>query len=292
MPPLQVTPDPDGWLGYSVQVNVADWGQTLNQYLKTIQSGTLGTNRRGIEVAGLLLPRLAFTLRLIFISLALAIPLGMAKGMWDFHSLRKGGSPIGPMLTGLVQGIPDFLLAMLLQIGAAKLFQSAGIHLFPVVWNEKEPVASMVFPVICLTLLPLASVARVTSQAMVSIYDQDYIRTARAKGLPEVVVVFKHALVGAVVQILDGMPNVLAVMFSNALIVELLFNYPGVTSLLRDAASPLSSLFDIRTKLPPPDVPVLAATGASLGLIFAALYAVTSILRRVVDPRLRERDRR
>jgi ABC-type dipeptide/oligopeptide/nickel transport system permease component len=102
-------------------------------------------------------------------------------------------------------------------------------------------------------------------------------------------VLFRHSLTGSLVQILDGLPSVLTLMFSNALVVELLFHYPGVTTMLREAASPLSLLFDIRTPLPPPDVPVLVATGASLGLIFAVLYAVTRILRRAVDPRLRER---
>jgi len=290
MPPLQVTPDPDSWLGYSVQVDAAHWGQTLDAHLQTLRSGSLGEDRRGNDVADLVLAGLASTLKLVFISLALAVPLGMAKGLWDFRSLRKRGPAVGPMLTALVQGMPDFLLAMLLQIGAAKLFQHAGIRLFPVAWNHQEPVASMVFPVICLTLLPLAMVARITSQALVTTYDQDYIRTARAKGLREVVVLFKHALVGALVQILDGMPNVLTIMFSNALIVERLFHYPGVTALLLDAASPPSFLFDMRTQLLPPDVPVLVAAGASLGLVFALLYAVLSLLRRVVDPRLRERD--
>ncbi|WP_420544333.1 ABC transporter permease subunit [Symbiobacterium thermophilum] len=103
-------------------------------------------------------------------------------------------------------------------------------------------------------------------------------------------VIYKHALAGALVPILDAMPGVLTVVFSNALVVELLFHYPGVTNLLQDAASPPGLVADLRRSLPPPDVPVLVAAGASLGLIFALLYAAVSVLRRVVDPRLRGRD--
>ncbi|WP_374713001.1 ABC transporter permease subunit [Symbiobacterium terraclitae] len=290
VPPFQVTQAPDSLIGFTVRVDLEQWGQTLREYLQTLASGTLGANRRGHDVAGLLLPRLANTLRLIAISLALALPLGMVKGLRDFQSLRRRASAVGPLLTGLLQGVPDFFLVMLLQTGVAQLFQRTGVRLLPVAWDDLQPVASMVLPVTCLALLPLATVARITTQAMTNVYEQDYIRTARAKGLPERVVVYKHALAGALVPILDAMPGVLTVVFSNALIVERLFHYPGVTNLLQDAASPLSLLFDLRRSLPPPDVPVLVAAGASLGLIFALLYAVVSILRRVADPRLRGRD--
>lgn len=290
MPPLQITPQPAAGLGYRVNVDTAEWGNTVAAYWNTLQSRTLGKDRAGNAVAAMVFPRLANTLKLVFLSLVLAIPLGMAKGVWDFTSLRKGGVAAAPMLTGLVQGLPDFLLVMLLQISAVEIVTHLGIRPFPPGWDDRNPVGSMVYPVLCLTLIPLAYVARITSQAMVSVWDQEYIRTARAKGLREPVVIFKHALAGALVQILDGLPNALAVMFSNTLMVELLFHYPGVTILLRDAVSPLSALSDVRMKSPPPDVPILAVTGVALGLVFALVYAVISLLRRVVDPRLRERD--
>lgn len=290
MPPIEVTPNPESLTGYSIEIDTQLWGRTLGDYLQTLRSGTLGTNRRGADVAGLLLPRIANTLGLIAIAMALAIPLGAVKGIRDFQALRRRRFAVGPVLTGLLQGVPDFFLVMLLQIGMAQFFKHTGFRLLPVAWDETRPVASMVLPVACLALLPLATVARITSQAMANAYEQDYIRTARAKGLPEVAVVYKHALAGALVPILDAMPGVLTVVFSNALIVERLFHYPGVTNLLLDAASPMSLLFDLRKSLPPPDVPVLVAAGASLGLVFALLYAAVSILRRVVDPRLRGRD--
>lgn len=290
LPPFEVTPDPDRLLGYTIHIDTGQWGQTLRDYLHTLRSGSLGTNRRGHDVAGLLLPRIVNTLRLVATSLVFALPLGMVKGLRDFQALRRRGASFGPLLTGLLQGVPDFFLVMLLQIGVARMFQRTGFRLLPVAWDAVRPVASMVLPVTCLALLPLAAVARITAQAMTSVYEQDYIRTARAKGLPERVVVYRHALAGALVPILDAMPGVLTVVFSNALVVELLFHYPGVTNLLQDAASPPSLLFDLRKPLPPPDVPVLVAAGASLGLIFALLYAAVSVLRRVADPRLRGRD--
>jgi ABC-type dipeptide/oligopeptide/nickel transport system permease component len=290
MPPLQIRPAGNALLGYQVKVNTLQWKQTIHTYWETVRSGSLGKDRAGNLVSSQLGWRLANTLKLIFISLGLAIPLGMAKGLWDFNALRKGGAAIGPMLTGVVQGLPDFLLVMLLQIGAIKLLAATDLLPFPPVWDDHNPARSMIYPVFCLTLIPMAYTARITAQALVSVYDQEYIRTARAKGLHESVVIFKHALVGALVQILDGLPNTLAVMFSSAMIVELLFHTPGVTILLRDAVSPLSLLADMRMRPPPPDVPVIVATGVSLGLVFAVIYGCLSILRRIVDPRLRERD--
>lgn len=291
MPPLQVQPSPAATSGYQVKMDTVKWKANITQYVQTIRSGTLGTDRGGFPVSELLARRMGNSLKLMGISLALALVLGAVKGVWDFNQLRRGRVGLGPVITGLVQGIPDFWLVLMIQVLAVLLVNNLHWRPFPVAYMDEQPVASLVYPVFCLFLIPMAYVARITSTAMTSVYEKEYVRTARAKGLSEPAVMYRHVVRSAIVQILDGLPNALAVMFSNLLIIEYMFRFPGITYLLKDAASPVVSLwFDPRRTPPAPDAPVLIAAGVSLGLVFAFLYFVVSMLRPVFDPRLKERD--
>jgi peptide/nickel transport system permease protein len=289
MPPVQVTPAPAAPAGYTVKVDTRAWKEGLRQYVATIRSGSLGRDRHGHPVGPLVAQRLVNSLKLMAIALTAGLVLGLIKGVWDFMQLRRGGLALGPMVTGLVQGLPDFWLIMICQYGVVWSTQRFGFSLFPAGWMDEQPVASMVLPVLCLALVPWAYMARITSTALLSVWQEDYIRTARAKGLSDAAVIFRHAMANAINQILESLPNTLAVMFSNLLMVEYLYRYPGVTILLKDAVNPLSSLRQSRLAFMPEavDTPVVVAAGLSLGLIFALTYLLVTLLRRVVDPRLR-----
>lgn len=294
MPPLQLTPQPTSTIGYSVKVDTDKWSKNIAGYWKTIKTGSLGIDYKKRDVWPLMSDRLGNSMVLMSIAVLLAVGLGVLKGFWDFSQLRRRSAAIGPVITGAVQGIPDFWLILMIQLGASWLYKTYNWTPFKVAWASDEPASSLVYPVFCLALVPGAYVARVTSSAMANVYDREYIRTARAKGLHEFAVIYKHALRNALVQILDGLPSILAVMVSNLLIVEYLFNYPGLTILLKDAVAPIATGFGVRgtTRVlrEGQDIPVLVAAGVSLGLIFSLLYLLVAILRRVTDPRLRERD--
>ncbi|HWI62261.1 MAG TPA: ABC transporter permease [Symbiobacteriaceae bacterium] len=291
MPPLQITPSTESMTGYAVKVDTRVWKETVTNYYKTVRAGSLGVDRSGNPVGELLRTRMANSLKLMGISLALAVVLGAIKGVRDFNTLRRGRVGLGPVITGLVQGIPDFWLVLLIQVGGVMLYYHWNWRPFPIAWMDDQPVRSMVYPVFCLSLIPMAYVARITSAAMTSVYEKEYVRTARAKGLAEFTVIYGHVVRSALVQILDGLPNALAVMFSNLLIIEYMFHFPGITFLLKDAANPLGATWvDPRFPPPRPDVPVLVATGVTLGLVFALLYFLITIIRPLVDPRLKERE--
>lgn len=290
LPPLQVHKNSAALLGYSARVDTHAWGQNITHYLETIRSGSLGTDRSGWPVGPILVRRLGNSLKLFGIAAVSALVLGVFKGVRDFLQMRRSRLAIGPLLTGIVQGLPDFVLIMTLQWGAVWLSTRWGLRPLPLAYDADMPAAGMVYPLFCLTLVPWAYVARMTSTAMQTVYDQDFVRTARAKGVAQFFVVYRHAFRAALVQILDGLPNALAVMVSNLLLVEVLFRYPGITILIRDAVNPLSRLPDPRMPAPPPDVPVLVAAGVSLGLTFTLLHLAVAVARRLLDPRLKERD--
>jgi ABC-type dipeptide/oligopeptide/nickel transport system permease component len=289
MPPLQVVERPTSMTGFAVKLDTAQWDTTMATYWKTVKTGSLGIDYKKRPVGPLVFERLGNSMKLVGVAVLLAIGLGILKGFWDFNQMRKKGIALGPILTGAVQGVPDFWLILLIQLGAAFLFRKLGWTPFKIGFNSEDPINSMVYPVLSLALIPGAYMARITSTAMNNVYEKEYIRTARSKGLHEIGVIYKHALRNALVQILDGLPSVAGVMVSNLLIVEYLFNYPGLTTLLKQAISPpLTFVGNVRI-LPPTDVPTLVAAGVALGVLFSALYVTINILRRIADPRLKER---
>lgn len=287
---VQGMPAPQNVTGFAVKVDTALWKQSILKYYNTISKGTLGTNQGGYPVSKLLSHGLGNSLKLMGISLTLALVLGAVKGVRDFNQLRRGKVGLGPVITGLFQGIPDFWLVLLIQVGGVMIYYRWAVRPFPIAYMDEQPIRSLVYPVFCLALIPMAYIARITSTAMTSVYDMEYVRTARAKGLTEYAVIYGHVVRSALVQILDGLPNALAVMFSNLLIIEYMFRFPGITLLLKDAANPLGARWvDPRLPQPQPDAPVLIAAGVTLGLIFAFLYFLITLARPLVDPRLKER---
>ena len=290
LPPLQIFKAPDSVTGYSVKIDTKVWRGTVEQYAKTVQSGSLGIDYKKRSVGPLVADRMWRSLTLAGVAILLATALGLSKGFWDFHQLRRWKFAPGPVITSAVQGLPDFWLILMLQLSAAWLYKTFQWRPFAIIWKSDEPVTSLVYPMIALSLVPLASMARITCTAMSNVWDKDYIRTARAKGVHEARVIYKHAMRNAIVQVLDNMPGVAAMMVSNLLVVEYLFNYPGLTLLLKDAVSPPPIMVGGRPTAVGPDVPTLVAAGVALGLIFSALFLIINIMRRAVDPRLKERD--
>ncbi|MGE5676304.1 MAG: ABC transporter permease subunit [Mycobacterium leprae] len=286
MPPLGARPNPKSPLHFSLTVDGAAWWANFNRYGQMLLHGSLGVDREGYRVAPMLTTFLAHSLLLLGLATLIAIALGVCKGFYDFQSMHKRRVALAPLITGAISGLPDFWLVLMLQVMAAWLWRTLDFNAFKVSYDPTQPAASLVYPVIALSLIPLSQVARVTSTAMGNVFGQDYIRTARAKGLQELIVVYKHALRNALVQILDSLPGVLVAMLSNLLVVEYLFSYPGLTQLLLKASR---TAVDRTGAMQGMDAPVLIAAGISLGLIFSLFYLMIRFLRTVVDPRLRGR---
>ncbi|MDF2626555.1 MAG: transporter permease protein [Symbiobacteriaceae bacterium] len=289
LPPVRAGRQPDNMLDVKLSLDTGAWGQSIVGYVDMLASGTLGRDRNGLAVAPLLGARLGHSLMLLGIALGIALLLGVPKGIWDFRQMRRRRLALGTLLSGAVQGLPDFLLVFLLQYAGVLLFRAMGWRPFPVAWDETEPLRSLIFPLICLTVVPWAYISRLTSTALGHVWEEDYIRTAHAKGLREWVVVYRHAMRNAVILLLEGLPNILLVMISNLLIVEYLFGLPGLTILLKDAVQP-----DPRRMVaggqPAADLPLLAGAALTLALVFTVLYTTVTVLRRIADPRIKERD--
>ena len=207
-------------------------------WLKAVLSGDLGYSRTYAKpVLDVLLPRLGNTAWLLgtsfLLSLALALPIGVLAAARP----RSGTDATVNLLCFAGISVPPFWLALLL-IG---LF-AVDLGWLPAGGSETvgngslgDRALHLILPVLALTLLSVAGFTRYLRAEMLEVLSQDYVRTARAKGVPERSVLLKHALRNALIPVTTVIGLDFGALFSGALITETMFAYPGVGKLIYDS---------------------------------------------------------
>ncbi|HEY8464389.1 MAG TPA: ABC transporter permease [Bacillota bacterium] len=153
----------------------------------------------------------------ILVALGLGVPAGVLSALK--HNQWQDNLVMLVAITGV--SVPSFILATLLQY----LF-SFKLHWFPpALWGTPS---HLVLPVLALTALPLAFFARLIRSSMLEVLAQDYVRTARAKGLTEAVVVFRHVLKNALIPLLTVLGPMVTNLLTGTFIVERIFAIPGL----------------------------------------------------------------
>lgn len=175
----------------------------------------------------------SFLLALIafILELAIAIPVGVVSAT-KVHSVFD---IIFTIVAFAGISLPSFFLALLLQkvfsinlgwlpldgMETVGIDMSAGQHFVDVLKH-------MILPVVCLTMMQIGGTMRYVRTSMLEVINQDYIRTARSKGLQERVVIYKHALKNAIIPIVTFVGSALPSLFSGAMITETVFAWPGI----------------------------------------------------------------
>ncbi len=254
------------------------------KWVKGLATGYLGySTKYKAPVTEPLGPALWITIKLNAIALLLiyviAVPLGV-------HAAVRRGKPeeraAGITLFALYSA-PSFWVATLLLFYLCnpsqwQVFEGAGLHsenhLALPYWSQvKDTLMHLVLPVICLTYNGLAALSRFARTGMLEIIRQDYIRTARAKGLHERVVILKHALRNSLIPVITLMSSLLPRMIGGSVIIEFIFNINGMGKLGFDAI--LSRDYDM----------VMAITTLSAVLTLIGIL-VSDLLYTIVDPRI------
>jgi peptide/nickel transport system permease protein len=245
-------------------------------YLSGLVRGDLGQSlTSGRDVSLDLRLRLGRTLQLMVPALLLSSLLGIAIGVL---AARARGRLLDPILSviGLVGfSVPVFVVGnVMVLILAIELewLPSSGYIDF-----TQDPMRSlryMAMPTVALALAPLAVTMRMTRTTVVEELGLDYVRTARAKGLREGIVLNRHVLKNAMLPILAVIGLQVGAAFSGSVIVEYVFNWPGIGRLLLQA-------IDSR------DYPVIQGTVLLLSTLFVLVNLVTDISYAYVNPRLR-----
>jgi peptide/nickel transport system permease protein len=262
-------------LNRPVYLQYADW---LGQVVR----GNLGVSTRtNAPVAEVIMSRIPNTLRLMgaafVLTLVIALPLGILSAVKQYSRLDYFLTTFN--FVGI--SIPQFWLAlMLLYFFGVTLgwFPTRGMgspYSEPGFWNGvTEVFRYYTLPVASVTLVSLAAYMRYQRAAMLEVIRQDYIRTARAKGLSEAVVILKHGWRNALIPILTLLGYVFVILIEGSIVVEVIFSWPGMGDL---AVTSLSQR----------DYPVVMAIVllSAVGILLGTL--LSDILYAVVDPRVR-----
>ncbi|HEX7051243.1 MAG TPA: ABC transporter permease [Longimicrobiales bacterium] len=243
---------------------------------------------QGRPVADVILDALPNTLILAGAALVLVFLLGIAIGV--FQAVRQHSAVDSALsVTSLFfYSMPSFWLGlMLMLVFALKAYQwgwpvalpptgvtSIDYDFLPFWQRVGDRLAHLVLPTATLTLVLAAGVARYTRGQMLEVVRQDYIRTARAKGLPERVVILKHALRNSLLPVITLLGLYLPFLFSGAVFVEVIFAWPGMGRVIVDA------IFQR-------DYPVVMATGFIFAAMVVAGNLIADVLYAVADPRIR-----
>jgi len=212
-------------------------------------------------------PRYKVTIKLalmgIIISTAIGVPLGILAAVKQYSLMDT----IPSILAFFIAAIPSFVLGMLLLfIFALKLnlLPSYGINSF----------AHYIMPALAISIPPAAQQLRFTKSSMLETIRQDYVRTARAKGAPENIVIWKHALKNALLPVITNIGMSFGVLIAGAVVAEKLFSIPGIGSLIVD-------------RITYKDEPVIIAGTILIAVVFTVVMLIVDLIYAYIDPRIR-----
>jgi peptide/nickel transport system permease protein len=250
------------------------WYVQYWDFLTDALRGDFGTSlRQSQPVFDLIMDRLPATLRLAFtaflISVVVSIPLGVLSATrrntaWD--NVTMGFALLG-------QSLPAFFLGvMLIYIFAGQLgwFPSFGQG----DGSLPSTLKHLVLPSITLATFSLARNARLVRSSLLEVMGQEYIKTARAKGLVERTVVLRHGLKNALIPVVTIFGLEFGTLLSGAIITETVFAWPGVGRLIINA---------IQQR----DFPLVVGAVMMIAMLFVVLNLITDLLYGVIDPRVR-----
>jgi peptide/nickel transport system permease protein len=265
-------------------------------YLKTTLSGDLGVSvasRRRVvdEIKARFPATVELTLAAMLFAIALGVPLGF------FAAKRHGGVFDQVSLVGSLLGIsiPIFFLAIILKyIFAIRLGWLPSVGRISVTLEAKHPtnfyildaiierdwstlwdvIKHLILPAVALGSIPLAIITRITRAAVLDVQNEDYVRTARAKGLPPYTVDRRHVLRNALLPVTTVIGLQTGLLLSGAVLTETVFAYPGMGSWLRDA------IFNR-------DYPVLQGGILFLAIVFVLVNLVVDLSYAIINPRIR-----
>ena len=257
------------------------------QYLRFLEQAAQGnfgiSYRQGRPVAEILMERAPATLELAAVSGVLAIVMGIGLGV--FTAIRRNGVAANLIMSISLIGVslPTFLIGILLiylfsvELGWLPSFgrgETVQIGGWSTGFLTESGLKALILPAITLGLYQMTLIMRLVRSEMLEVLRQDYIRFARARGLGDRVVNFRHALKNTMVPVITVIGLQLGSIIAFAIITETVFQWPGVGLLFINAIQFV-------------DIPVMAAYLMLISVMFVAINLLVDILYAMIDPRLR-----
>ena len=245
------------------------------RWISGVLQGDLGFSYRNTQpVSEILLHALPITLELVLLGLLIAVVFGLPLGVLSAVK-RDSRHDYAARVGGLIGiSIPSFWLATLLL-----LFTSRVLHWVPPLTYTpfyKDPIRNLsqfILPAISISVFTLAIVMRMVRATMLEVLGQDYVRTARAKGVRRKVVISRHALRNALIPVVTIVGFEVGILMGGSAIVEIIFGLPGIGNTL------INAIFNR-------DYPVVQGATMLLAFIFIFANLFVDLLYGVLDPRI------
>jgi peptide/nickel transport system permease protein len=252
----------------------------LQQYWNWVTGllhGDLGNSLANQEpVSTYLRPLLINSAFLVFLSGIISIPLAIAIGVWGAVRRDKAFDVGSSLITMLLAAVPEFVVGIILVV----LFATVVVQWLPAVtqvppggrpWDD---MTGMVLPTATLVIAVTPYVARIMRASMIEVLESDYVEMARLKGLHENTVILRHALPNALGPTFQVIALNLAYLAGGVIIVEYVFNYPGIGGALVGGVTNR-------------DLPVVQALAMLVAAFYVALNLMADIATILVTPRMR-----
>ncbi|WP_223070300.1 ABC transporter permease [Paenibacillus caui] len=239
------------------------------KYLGNVIHGDLGISMKHLnqEVSDLILKTFSASLRLGIVAIIVSIIVGVLLGMLAALYHRKLIDNIAMVLAVLGIAVPSFVLAALLQYFFAFKF-----HMFRVVGFENP--MDYVLPVAALSAQPIAFIARLTRSSMLEVLHADYIKTAKAKGLNWVTIMFRHVVRNGIMPVITYMGPMTANIVTGSVVIEQVFGIGGIGKQFVESITNR-------------DYTLIMGITIFYGVLLMLARFITDLLYVIVDPRVK-----
>lgn len=274
------------------------WYIQYGDYMRKLAAGDLGKSiRTKAPITEEVVPYLTATLELTLVSMAIAVFVGVNAGILSAWKQNSWFDYMSMLIALIGVSVPIFWFGLMEQwIFALKLnwLPSIGrvnsresveaitnLYVIDTIlagrWDQLwDVVKHLILPGIALGTIPMAIIARMTRSSMLEVMRSDYIRTARAKGLAQAFVVYKHALKNALIPVVTVIGLQMGILLGGAVLTETIFAWPGVGRYIYDAISYR-------------DYPVIQSGILIIALIFVIINLLVDLLYAFIDPRINYR---
>lgn len=252
---------------YGLNVSV---GEQYVNYLKNLTKGDLGVSLScytGTPVNTLIAEKFPVSAKLGIWAILIAFCIGIPLGCLSAFYTKKLPDNILRVFSTIGIAVPNFVIATLLMSLFACTFKVA-----PVLY-DMDNFASAILPIITLSLYPTCYIIRLMRSSMLDAMGQDYIRTAKAKGMSKNSIIFKHALRNSIIPIITYMGPMVAGVLTGGFVVESIFAVPGLGATFVNS---------INSR----DYNIIMGTTLFLAVLVIFMNLICDILYKIVDPRI------
>lgn len=221
--------------------------------------------QRGRTVMDIITDGMKVSAKLGLIAAGIALVVGVVLGAWAALRRNKIVDKIIMVFTTACISMPSFIMGSLLLV----LFALA-LGILPA---NGTTTAGLILPVITLSLSPMANITRLTRSSMLDVLGQDYIRTAKAKGVSGAKIIFGHALKNSLIPVITYFGPMLAYIVTGSLVVEQIFAVPGIGRAFINSITGR-------------DYPLIMGTTIVLATLIVIMNLISDILYKVADPRI------